>query len=482
MSTSLISRKHNSPITGRRERCVARPGECDYESAGHTNYYHGEEVSEEFVEKLNVIMSENSQTHLSEEEFDREYIQINEEGLPYLVEVEEYIPQDFLPVEVILDTPNGIPILVGAPGVGKTSVIEAWARKNGYTLITIIGSQQDPTDIGGIPQGREIEISATVKEFGTVKLMPDWQITALEKGKVLVFFDEYSNTPPLVRNAMLNMLTSRKFPNGTPMPSELKMIAAMNPSEQTITGDDLGLTDANRFQQIPWEPPVSSWIEGTKKNWGRPASPQKQAHIDTVTAFIAENPSFLQRLPEEINSAEAYASLDGNSVAQMSIARTAWASGRSWTNFIDTLVSAEKFDLKPDSYAVGLIAQGSIAQAAHNSLARWYAENGSISWTDALANPKAVKWENLNANQYKTIMDQIESSVSTSNVSQVMSLLEEVVVERNQPAQVAAHLNNILTKATTLANTSGDSKLAGAIRQRVIKLLPHALSHTAVNK
>lgn len=43
------------------------------------------------------------------------------------------------------------PMLVGEPGTGKTATIKSLFRERGYTVITLIGSQMDRTDLAGIP-------------------------------------------------------------------------------------------------------------------------------------------------------------------------------------------------------------------------------------------------------------------------------------------------------------------------------------------
>ena len=121
----------------------------------------------------------------------------------------------------------------GAPGTAKTATIRSIAEEMGYELLTVIGSQMDPTDIVGLPQGQEVGKAENGEPiYATVNLSPWWQARILLKKKVILFLDEFSNTSGAVRASMLTLLQNREFPNGQVMPDETIVIGAMNPADQ----------------------------------------------------------------------------------------------------------------------------------------------------------------------------------------------------------------------------------------------------------
>lgn len=151
-------------------------------------------------------------------------------------------------------------MLVGAPGVGKTATIRAMAESMGYELITLLGSQMDPTDITGLPKGEVIAQDEEGKDiWGTVYLSPWWQVKILQKKKVMLFLDEFSNTSSAVRASMLTMLQNREFPNGTVMPDETIVLGAMNPTEQASDGWELDKPTTNRITFLVWRSLNEDW-------------------------------------------------------------------------------------------------------------------------------------------------------------------------------------------------------------------------------
>ena len=145
------------------------------------------------------------------------------------IEVEQipfYIEQS--PIEMNL-------LFVGDSGVGKTVIIERWAKENNYKLKTLILSQLEASETLGIPI--KSEYTYNNKTYKTIEqAIPMWVFElkeALDSGqKAVLFLDEFLNAQPDVQNAFLNFLTS-KMVDDIDL-SNLKIIAATNIGEYTF--------------------------------------------------------------------------------------------------------------------------------------------------------------------------------------------------------------------------------------------------------
>jgi len=143
-------------------------------------------------------------------------------------------------------------ILWGAPGVGKTSVIEQIAEHHGWRLETVIASISDPTDFKGMPR----------EDAGrTVFSPPSWAIAIEQNGGGVVFLDEISTAPPSVQAALLRPVLS-KVVGDLALPAATRFVAAANPPEIAADGWDLSAPLANRFVHLTWEVPAQIISDG----------------------------------------------------------------------------------------------------------------------------------------------------------------------------------------------------------------------------
>ena len=79
----MFTTKHWSDSTQSYNKCDASPGECPLgNSNGHVTFWRDQIVSEDFVNKHQELSNEYAWLGISVEEFDKEFIEIDEEGLP----------------------------------------------------------------------------------------------------------------------------------------------------------------------------------------------------------------------------------------------------------------------------------------------------------------------------------------------------------------------------------------------------------------
>ena len=85
----------------------------------------------------------------------------------------------------------------GAPGIGKSSVVQSIADKNNLTLIDLRISQLAPTDLSGIPVPSDNSASW---------LPPDFLPTS---GKGILFLEEINMAPPAVQGIAQQLILDR---------------------------------------------------------------------------------------------------------------------------------------------------------------------------------------------------------------------------------------------------------------------------------
>jgi MoxR-like ATPase len=170
---------------------------------------------------------------------------------------------------LILKAKEHLPPLVwGAPGVAKTSVIEQIAHALDYHFISILPALYEPGDLHGFPVPRE-----DMLEF----VPPDWAKDAIdiaesgEKKGVLILFDELTAAPPQNQAALTRLFLERRI-GKYKFPSNIELIAAANPPHQAIEGYKLAFPLLNRTTQIEWTNPTpQEWRDFMlKKERGEP--------------------------------------------------------------------------------------------------------------------------------------------------------------------------------------------------------------------
>jgi hypothetical protein len=112
-----------------------------------------------------------------------------------------------------------VPLFIGNPGLGKTVMIEQFAKENGANLVELITSQMSPFEISGIAMPDKESKKMTYYNFDKLEDLKDGDI---------LFFDELLNGNPVVLNACLTILEQRRFISGKPLPN-IMIVAAANP-------------------------------------------------------------------------------------------------------------------------------------------------------------------------------------------------------------------------------------------------------------
>lgn len=150
----------------------------------------------------------------------------------------------------------GIPVLLtGAPGVGKSSIVESSARAVGYEVILSHPVVSDPTDAKGLPWPGKDGESATFLPFGDLA-------RAIKATQPTVWFlDDLGQASPAVQASYMQLLLARQV-NGHRLPDCVTFVAATNRRTDRAGVSGILTPVLSRFGAvIGIKPTVDDWCE-----------------------------------------------------------------------------------------------------------------------------------------------------------------------------------------------------------------------------
>ena len=101
---------------------------------------------------------------------------------------------------------NIVPYIKGSPAIGKSSIVQAIAKKFGLKLIDIRLAECDPTELSGFPV-----IENGRSSYAPMQCFPIQGDTIPEGcNGWLIFLDEFSNAPPAVQNVAYKLVLDRQ--------------------------------------------------------------------------------------------------------------------------------------------------------------------------------------------------------------------------------------------------------------------------------
>lgn len=356
-------------------------------------------------------------------------------------------------------------MVVGPPGVGKTASIRAMAASMGYELISLVGSQMDPTDVTGLPKGEIIAHDENENPiWGTVYLSPWWQVRIMRERRVMLFLDEFSNSSSAVQAAMLIMLQNREFPNGQVMPDETIVLGAMNPTEQAADGWDLSKPTTNRLLFLTWKSSQQEWFEGMLAAFGQEIDDEEKHWRRTIVKFLEENPSYIHKENVEGGTPEAHGA-DLNDPSSLEVLRYAWASRRSWDNLAKVLPKTTRNDhMLQDELAAGMVGRSSAV-----AFREWQMKNSVVDPREVIKDPrKTVDWATIEVSDANIIFKEVNELIDQENWKQVVELLR-VVAEKEQHALVGAYIVSMFKNIVAAARAAGETDAA---RKAVAEVMP----------
>ena len=208
----------------------------------------------------------------------------------------------------------------GAPGIGKSSIVNKVAKENEMEVIDVRLSQLAPTDLRGLPYVENGEA-----RFAPPSFLP-------KSGKGLLFLDEVNLAPPAIQNVAMQLVLDRKVGDYT-VPDDWFIIAAGNRVEDRAAVSQMPAPLTNRFLHFTVEADLTSWKEYA------------------LTSGVEEKIiSFLTFRPQLLHS------FNKNAIA--------WPSPRSW-------------DFASDLHKIGLPVDAAVGEGAaseFNSFVKLYSK------------------------------------------------------------------------------------------------------------
>lgn len=122
------------------------------------------------------------------------------------------VTQDDL-LEILLNVAPSRPVFIwGAPGIGKSALVEQFASEIGLPCVSLLGSQLAPEDIIGIPQ-----IKGETSEFLPPKMIA-------RKEPYVLFLDELNACSRKFRKLSILLFTKEESANITSRKAALSLV------------------------------------------------------------------------------------------------------------------------------------------------------------------------------------------------------------------------------------------------------------------
>ena len=184
------------------------------------------------------------------------------------------------------------PLMVwGAPGLGKSSILQKAARDQGIGFIDVRLAQREPVDIRGLPVPGPDGVKWLVSS--------DWPRDPKSRG--IILFDELTAADRSLQVAAYEFILDRRLGELYRVPDGWYICAAGNRTEDRAVAATMSSALANRFMHVELGGDVESWVAWAQHNDIRPC----------VTAFLRFRPEMLFRQ-------------DGENLER------GWPSPRSW--------------------------------------------------------------------------------------------------------------------------------------------------------
>ena len=185
-------------------------------------------------------------------------------NLPITVNQEELL-------EILLNIAPARPVFIwGAPGIGKSALVEEFAIEVGLECVSLLGSQLAPEDIIGVPQ-----IRGETSEFLPPKMIA-------RKEPYVLFLDELNACSQEVQKAFYSLIYERRI-GEYHLPEGSIVIGAGNRTQDAAIVKTMSSALINRMFHVQLKPDVKNWLTWAYGNG-----------IHTwVTDYISQRPDHL---------------------------------------------------------------------------------------------------------------------------------------------------------------------------------------------
>jgi hypothetical protein len=324
-------------------------------------------------------------------------------------------------------------ILWGPPGVGKTSLIHAYAASKGLIVRTLIGSTMDPSDVDGLPALKEeVDEDGKPGDIYTVNTLPEWARDLIAAGEGILFLDELSTAPGSVQAAMLSLIQNGRVGQHT-LPKKVWIIAAANEVADAADGFTLAPPTANRLLHLNYDADFATWAEGLVVNFGEGDLEPNEIEFRTLVVQFLKNrkPNWNKR-PESDEEAGK-----------------AWPSPRSWANACEVAPFITDLDLQHEAL------KGFVGKGAAGLFYKWRKDLNLPDYSVVMSSPGQLDWAKFSAEEKYVILENVLANMTPENVIASLNVYE---VSGNNGA------NDVITALSTrLSDKVGDYAAEGIL-------------------
>ena len=181
---------------------------------------------------------------------------------------------------------HAVPLIIGESGIGKTSLIKDFSRKNDMYLVNIDANLLKEGEIGGLP----MVVSGKTYYATHHKLMEIETYVANNPGYVMLFIDEINRCDHSVQQELMNLILNREI-NGYRLSDRVMVAAAMNPTNKMGEFND---TDYQVIDMDPAQEDRFIWfnMDSDPKEWIRWGMEDGAIH-ESVIQFISNFREYL---------------------------------------------------------------------------------------------------------------------------------------------------------------------------------------------
>ena len=282
-------------------------------------------------------------------------------------------------IESDMKNNNLIPFLLGAPGIGKSSIVKAICQANGWgfheLLCNQIAMQADLTgcrtvtykDSNGEDQAKQIFFPHAVVKEAIEEAM------AHPNKTVVLFLDEVNRTTAAVTSALLTFITARKIGTET-LPENIKLIAAGNDDGNVIS---LDMASTTRFILRRCQPDAMTFLGLGKIH------PVIEDLLKTQPALIYQE----RNVSTDENNEQVFAE-DENEFQQIATPRTIMGLNRALLDNAQLVMGMGEEDLK--EYVTGFTGETLFTEAVVASIMANKFKLASPSKIEAPARPACI--------------------------------------------------------------------------------------------
>jgi hypothetical protein len=140
------------------------------------------------------------------------------------------------------------PVFVwGQPGIGKSSLVRAFAESIGLECVTLIGTQLAPEDLIGVPELRD----------GRSRFAPPEAIA--REDPYCLFLDELNSASPEVQKAFYSLILDRRI-GGYELPAGSIVVGAGNRASDNALARPMASALVNRMVHVHLQASAKDWL------------------------------------------------------------------------------------------------------------------------------------------------------------------------------------------------------------------------------